>query len=417
MNIVLSSLFLQYGLDENVASFIAIMMVLSVVVFIVLLVHQLSKNILLKGLDVLVNRSKNQWDDILVKHKVFSKLLRLIPGIAAYVITPVLIEGYDGLVQLILSITLIYMTTISVLVIDAILNSALDIYSTFEVAKEIHIKGVVQVIKIFLYFIGIIVILSILLNKTPLYLLSGLGAMTAVLMLVFKDPILGFVAGIHLTANKMVANGDWVEIPKYKIDGEVLEVTLATVKIRNWDNTISMLPTQSLISNNIKNWRGMLESGGRRIKRSIYIDINTIRFCDEAMIKRFEDIQYLSGYIKQKQNDLSSYNYSMNVNLQNPVNGRKLTNVGTFRAYIYHYLKNHPMVNQELTLLVRQLAPTEHGLPIEIYVFCKDKVWVNYEAIQSDIFDHIFAILSEFKLGVYQAPSGNDMDKLVRYGQ
>ncbi len=240
-----------------------------------------------------------------------------------------------------------------------------------------------------------------------------MGVVASVLMLVFKDAILGFVAGIQLSANHMISRGDWIEMPKYGADGDVIDIALTTVKVQNWDKTITTIPTYALISDSFKNWRGMSESGGRRIKRSVMIDINTIRFCDDEMIERFAKTRYLADYIREKREELSAWNRKHHVDDGVAVNVRHLTNVGTFRAYILHYLRNHPKVNQEMTLLVRQLAPTANGLPIEIYCFSSDRAWANYEDIQADIFDHILAVAPEFGLRVFQLPSGSDLRSVV----
>ena len=236
-------------------------------------------------------------------------------------------------------------------------------------------------------------------------------------MLVFRDSILGFVAGIQLAANRMVSVGDWIEMPAYGADGDVLEVALTTVKVQNWDKTITTIPTYALISESFKNWRGMSESGGRRIKRSVSIDMSSIKFCDLEMLERFEKIQYISGYIEQKKNELKDFNRAMSVDTASLVNGRRMTNIGTFRAYVQAYLQNHPKINKDMTFLIRQLPPTENGLPIEIYVFSNDKVWANYEAIQADIFDHVLAVVPEFDLRVYQNPTGADFRILNRAPQ
>jgi len=300
------------------------------------------------------------------------------------------------------------MIIIMMLVLDSLLNTVEDIYQTFRASKEIPIKGFIQVLKLVLYFVAAIFVISILLNKTPVYLLSGIGALAAVMLLVFKDSILGFVAGIQLAANRMVSVGDWIEMPKYGADGDVLEVALTTVKVQNWDKTITTIPTYALISESFKNWRGMSESGGRRIKRSVNIDMSSIRFCDGEMLERFGKIQYISEYIETKKHELEEFNQATKVDNASLVNGRRMTNIGTFRAYVKAYLQNHPMINKDMTFLIRQLPPTEYGLPIEIYVFSKDKVWANYEAIQADIFDHILAVVPEFDLHVYQNPTGAD---------
>jgi len=295
------------------------------------------------------------------------------------------------------------MIIIMMLVLDSLLNTVEDIYQTFRASKEIPIKGFIQVLKLALYFVAAIFVISILLNKTPVYLLSGIGALAAVMLLVFKDSILGFVAGIQLAANRMVSVGDWIEMPKYGADGDVLEVALTTVKVQNWDKTITTIPTYALISESFKNWRGMSESGGRRIKR-----------CNGEMLERFGKIQYISEYIETKKHELEEFNQATKVDNASLVNGRRMTNIGTFRAYVKAYLQNHPMINKDMTFLIRQLPPTEYGLPIEIYVFSKDKVWANYEAIQADIFDHILAVVPEFDLHVYQNPTGADFRVLNR---
>ena len=237
--------------------------------------------------------------------------------------------------------------------------------------------------------------------------------MGAVLLLVFKDAILGFVAGIQLIANQMVAKGDWIEMPKYGADGDVTEIALTTVKVQNWDKTITTIPTYALIRESFKNWRGMKEAGGRRIKRTINIDLSTIKFCDEEMLNRFSKIKHIAEYIQFKKEELAAYNTEHEIDNTNLANGRRMTNVGTFRAYTVAYLKNHPMVSQDMTFLVRHLAPTEHGLPIEVYVFCTDTVWANYEGIQADIFDHLLAVVPEFDLKVFQSPSGTDFHQLT----
>ncbi|WP_071058450.1 mechanosensitive ion channel family protein [Pelistega sp. MC2] len=282
---------------------------------------------------------------------------------------------------------------------------------TFErnFAGNFPVRGLVQTLKLLLS-IGIgIGIVSLMIGQSPLILLSGLGAMTAVLMLVFKDPILGLVAGIQLSANNMLSIGDWLEMGKYNADGAVIDIGLTTVKVKNWDNTITTIPTYALISDSFKNWRSMSESGGRRIKRSVMIDTSTVHFISEEMVQRLTRSPLLSEYIIAKSHELERVNQEADMSLA--LNGRRLTNLGTFRAYLERYLKNHPKIHQGMTVMVRQLAPTDKGIPIEIYCFSNDVAWVNYEAIQADIFDHIFAVVSEFGLRIYQSPTGYDMRK------
>jgi miniconductance mechanosensitive channel len=392
------------GLSGATAMFLARSIAVVLVIILSILANYVVKRFILSGLVYSAGRTATKWDDMLVKRGVFNRLANFAPALVIYIMTPLALAGYEQLITVIQSGTLVCIIVIAILAIDAFLNTVFDIYQTFEVSKEIPIRSPIQVLKIIIYFFGSILIISVILNKTPIYFLTGLGALSAVLMLVFKDAILGFVAGIQLTANKMVAPGDWVEMPKYNADGDVLEVGLTTVKVQNWDKTITMIPTYALISESFKNWRGMQESGGRRIKRSINIDISSIKFCTEEMLVRFSKIQYISDYIERKKKEIGEHNAALKIDESILVNGRHLTNVGTFRAYVVAYLKHHPMISQEMTFLVRQLTPTEFGLPIQIYVFSKDKVWVNYEAIQADIFDHLLAVVPEFDLKVFQMP-------------
>jgi miniconductance mechanosensitive channel len=296
------------------------------------------------------------------------------------------------------------------------LNSVVDIYRTFEFAKRMPIKGFIQIIKILVALMGIITILAVVLKKDPSNLIAGMGAMTAVLLLIFKDSIMGFVAGIQLSTNKMVHIGDWIEMGKFGADGDVIDITLTTVKVQNWDKTISTIPAYALISDSFKNWRGMSEAEGRRIKRSVNIDMNTIKFCTNEMLEKFRRFGLISGYLGEKQKELAGFNAANKIDDSEMVNGRRITNIGTFRAYVAAYLRCHPKVNKDMTFIIRQLEPTSKGLPIQIYVFCTDKAWANYEGIQSDIFDHILAIVPEFELKVFQQPAGADFnsESLIR---
>jgi miniconductance mechanosensitive channel len=281
-------------------------------------------------------------------------------------------------------------------------------------SRRIPITTFVQVVKLLIVLGAAIYVISIALGKEPWVIFSGLGALTAVILLVFRDTILGFVGGLQLIANDMVRVGDWVEMPKYGADGDVLEITLTTVKVQNWDKTITTIPTYAMITDSFKNWRGMKESGGRRIKRSINIDVNTIKFCTPEMIERFKGIHRLRNYIESKETELREYNKQLDVEDSSLADGRRMTNVGTFRAYLVEYLKQHPLVHKDMTFLVRQLQPGETGLPIEIYVFSTDQVWANYEGIQADIFDHVFAVLPVFELRAFQNLGGNDILESVK---
>ncbi|GAC23486.1 MAG: mechanosensitive ion channel protein MscS [Alteromonadaceae bacterium] len=349
----------------------------------------------------LVFNSKNKIDDELHEHGVFRRIAHIVPAMVIYLCSSMLVEDpilYSALQK----IAVIYMLIAAVAASSALLNTVEDIYNASELAKRAPVTGFIQVGKLFVVIVAGLLIISSLLDKSPLLLLSGLGAVTAILLLLFKDTILGFVAGIQIAANRMVNTGDWVELPKYGADGTVLQVGLTTVKVQNWDKTISTVPTYSLITDSMKNWRGMSESAGRRIKRSIYIDVNSIKFCDQEMLDDFRKIRYINQYIEKKRAELDAYNQEQKIDIQDLLNSRRLTNIGTLRAYLVSYLRHHPSVNQDMTLMVRQLPPTELGLPLEIYCFSANKDWIAYEGIQGDIFDHALAMLPVFGLRAYQ---------------
>jgi miniconductance mechanosensitive channel len=286
--------------------------------------------------------------------------------------------------------------------IYAILSTVEDVYNASALSKRAPITGFIQVTKLGFAILTILFSISLIVDKSPLLLVSGLTAIAAVLLLIFRDTILGFVAGIQIAANRMFNTGDWITMQKYEVDGEIKEIGLTNVKVQNWDKTISTLPTYNLTTEAVKNWRGMQESGGRRIKRSVYIDVHSIKLCDNEMLERFSKIRYISEYIEKKTNELRAYHRDYSIDESDLLNSRKLTNIGTFRAYLESYLRKHPSVNQEMTLMVRQLPPNEIGLPLELYCFSIEKDWVKYEKVQADIFDHVMAMLSLFDLVAYQ---------------
>ena len=314
----------------------------------------------------------------------------MVPGIIIYS-AAILYENKE-LIEVIQRLATTYVLIIMFFVISSVLNAIDDIYRTKPISKLRPIKGFLQVVKIIAYIVNVIIIIANLLDKSPLLLLSSIGALTAVFSFVFKDSILGFIAGIQLTSNDMLRIGDWIDMPKYGADGDVIDITLNTVKVQNFDKTIVTIPAYALISDSFKNWRGMQQFGGRRIKRSIYIDVNTICFCTPEMIEKFKKIHYLEEYISEKEKEIEEYNIKNNIDTNQKINGRRMTNIGTFRVYLQNYINNHPGINQEKITMVRQLAPDEKGLPLEIYGFTKDTIWVNYERVQADIFDHIFAV-------------------------
>ena len=373
------------------------------------LMNHLAKGFLLRFLRFCIKNSKTQWDDKLVQRNLFHRLSHLAPIIVISFFLPQIWVGHPTAEGLIDAFSQIYTMLVVLLVVQALLDAFHDVYRTFEWSKQVPIYSFIQAIKLIVYMVGGVFIVAKLMGKDPSVIFGSLGALTAVLMLVFKDSILGFAAGIHLTTNKMLSLGDWLEMPKYGADGDVIEIGLTTVKVQNFDKTITTIPTYTLISDAFKNWRGMSESPGRRIKRSILIDLHSIRFCDEALLESLASIQAISGYIREKQKEVQAFNQQLVTGgSDHPANGRRLTNIGTFRAYLVAFLRQHPLINQEMTLLVRQLEPTPRGLPLQIYVFSSDKRWVEYEGIVSDLFDHILSVMKEFDLRAYQEPSGLD---------
>ncbi len=397
------------GYEQQLASVIAFV----AVIVIAFIVHFATKGIVIRLISAFIQRTKNKLDDVFISRGVFKRITYLTPAAIIYYLTPNALSLYPTLAEIITTIALLAVVIVITLILDALIDALGEIYKTFEISKQISITSFIQLFKMLLYFLSIIAIISIILDQSPATLIAGLGAMTAVLMLVFKDPIMGFAAGIQLSSNRMVSPGDWIEMPKYGVDGDIMEIGLTTVKIRNFDKTITTVPTQALIGDSFKNWRGMQETGGRRIKRSVYINLNSIHFCSESDLERYGKIQYISEYIEKKHKEITQHNQAQKVNLESLANGRRMTNIGIFRNYIEAYLLNHPSVHKNLTILVRQLKPTENGLPIEVYAFTNDTNWKKYEGIQSDIFDHILAVANEFDLTVFQNPSGADFSAVI----
>jgi miniconductance mechanosensitive channel len=400
------------GLSGGFLTFIENGTIIVITVGLALLADFVVKRIIIASITGLVRRSKNDWDDIFVERRVFNRLAHLAPAVVIYYALDYIFDA-DRLVAFLEDLTQAYMIIVILLVIDSVLNALHEIFRRLPVSKGRDIKGFIQVIKIVFYLIAVILIISVFTGEAPKTLLGGLGAMAAVLMLVFKDTILGFVASIQLSANKMVNVGDWISMPKYNADGDVIDITLNTVKVQNWDKTIATIPTYALVSESFNNWKGMEESGGRRIKRHIQIDMNSVRFLDAEQIEKFSKYYLLAEYIHEKEKEISDYNKSLDLDDSVVTNGRRMTNLGTFRTYLENYLHKHPKIHQDMTFLVRHLQPTDKGIPLEIYVFSKDQAWANYEAIQADIFDHILAVLPEFGLRVFQNPTGHDFQKLA----
>ncbi|MBH54619.1 MAG: mechanosensitive ion channel protein MscS [Opitutaceae bacterium] len=412
MKDILRSWFLDLGVPNEQIDLIVIVVGIVAIAVVAFLLHFIGKQIILRTVVAMIRRSKIDWDDVLIEYKVLHRVTHIAPAIAINWLAPLFFVEYEEFVQGLKMGINIYLILIFLWVIDSFLNAVLSLYNRSDRTRRVPLKGFIQAVKLVVNLIGLILILSIAFGKSPIYFFSGLGAVTAVLLLVFKDAILGFVAGIQISVNNMVQVGDWIEMPNHNADGDVIDVTLTTVKVQNWDKTISTIPTHALISDSFKNWRGMSDAGGRRIKRSINIDMNSVQFADEELLERFKLFEILKPYLEKKLAEVQEYNSSREADMSQLINGRHLTNVGTFRAYCLGYLKNSELIRHDMTLLVRQLQPTAEGLPIQIYVFTNDTRWAYYEDIQADIFDHLLSVIPLFKLKVFQKPAGKDLEVL-----
>ena len=386
----------------------------SALVLIAWVANWIVKRILVRGFYRLVRlRHADQWQDF----GVVRRLANIVPAL-------IISSGVDlvpGLPDVAITVVRNVCSAFIVLTIILALTAVLDIINYLHHRRkdtnQYSIKGYIQVAKIVLYLIAAVLVVAALIDKSPLILLSGVGAMAAVLMLVFQDTILSLVASVQIMSNDMVRVGDWIEMPNLNADGDVIDIALHTVKVQNWDKTITTIPTKRLITDSFKNWRGMQQSGGRRIKRSLYLDQQSVRFLEEDEILKLRYFNLLEEYLDNKLADIGKWNALLPAQKQNSVNIRRLTNIGTFRAYIERYLRHHPGVHQGMTIMVRQLSPTADGLPLEVYCFTNTVAWVLYEGIQSDIFDHLLAIMPEFGLRVFQHPSGADMRELAGRGE
>lgn len=390
---------------------------LSVVTLIVLayIANFIAKKLILRVVQKLIAKTRVTWDDVLFEAGLFTRLSHIAPALVVSSAGARFFESHETWLKWLQIGVHVYLIIIVLLVIDAGLNALATFYNRRTSGNQVPIGGFIQGAKVVFFVLGSVLILSAVLDKSPLLLLSGLGALTAVTMLVFQNAILGFVAGVQISVNRLVQIGDWIEMPKYGADGDVIDVGLTTVRIQNWDKTITTVPTHALIQDPVKNWRGMHDSGGRRIKRSIFLDMQTFRFVDEKLLAKMKRFSRLSPYLDERVPEIELWNKEHQEDLGVLVNGRRLTNIGCFRAYVTAYLRSHPQIRKDMTFLVRQLQPTDKGLPLEIYVFTNDTRWAIYEGIQADIFDHLLAVVPEFDLRIYQSPSSSDLREAAKH--
>lgn len=393
----LTRLLVSMGMDAEWADSLDHFIAFAILVLVALLADYVCRRVLLRAVAKLVKKTKATWDDIVFDHRVMVRLSHVVVPLIIYLFIPVAFADTAGTtVEVIQRICLVLIIVSLLLFTQAFLNAAYTVYNETGRYRNRPLKGMVQTVQVVLWLVGGITIVGVLTGRDPLGLLAGLSALSAVAMLVFKDSIMGFVSGIQLSANNMLKVGDWIKMPKYNVDGTVTEVTLNTVKVRNWDNTVSTVPPYALVSESFENWNAMRESGGRRVKRSINIDMSTVCFCTEEMLERYRKMDLLKEYLDRTEQETDA---------------RRLTNLGVFRAYLVAYLRSLPVVNTDLHCMVRQLQPTEYGIPLELYFFSRIKDWVPYEGIQADVFDHVLAVVGEFDLRIFQLPTGEDVAK------
>lgn len=397
---MLTNLNLKMGLNDGLAVGLAETTATLSLILISIAIFFLVKFVLKKTIYKIIQQSTTKFDDLLIKNKVIGRVCLLIPALLVGALLPDVLPDYPETADSLLKVVRVFEIVIYTMILTSIVTTLEDIYNTHEMAKLKPLTGLVQVIKIVLYVVASLIIIAYLLDTKLSTILISLGTMSAVLMLVFQDTIKGFVGSIQLSANDMLRIGDWIAVGA--ADGNVLEINLTTVKVQNWDNTITTIPTYSLVSSPFTNWRGMSESGGRRIARTINIDVNTIRYCTPEMLEKYKHYSLIKDYLTQKEEDILEYNKANRIDTSEIMNGRQQTNLGVFRAYIKAYLNNNPKLNHNLTMMVRQMQPTEFGVPLQIYAFSSDKKWINYEDIQSDIFDHIISAAPMFDLKIYQ---------------
>ncbi|WP_318640523.1 mechanosensitive ion channel family protein [Flavobacterium ardleyense] len=397
------------GVAPDWISFFSMLIGLAILIAVAVFTYLVIKHFLIRFLNAFFRKTSFKWDDVLADRNTFNNLAHIIPAIIVRIAIPKLFVDYPQVQPFMIKVGDVYILIAATLIIISFVKAVEYILSQSPVFANKPLASYFQLLRIVIYIAIFITILSVLLGKSPMYFLTAFGAMTAIILLIFKDTILGLVASVQISANDVVRVGDWVEMPKYNADGDVIAINLNTVKVRNWDKTITAIPTFYFITDSFKNWRGMQESGGRRIKRSILFNVHTVKFVNPETRERFKQYSLITEYVSERQNEIEVYNTENGVDTSQLINGRRMTNIGVFRIYVENYLKQHKGIQQEMTMLVRQLPSDDRGLPIEIYCFTNTTSWLEYETIQSDIFDHLFAAASWFELELYQQPAGSDI--------
>jgi miniconductance mechanosensitive channel len=408
----MSDRLLGIGLSTEIVPTVAFGLDIFILIFVALLADIVAKRLVLRGIEKAVKKSSSTLDDIFFDKKVFDALAHLAPAIVIELGAPFVFEDYPSFINGISKFIQLYTIVIVVWVVSSFLDALLELSHRNPYLKDKPMLSYIQLGKLISYCLAGVMMFSILFSKSPAVVLSAFGAAGAVLIFVFKDTILGLVASIQISVNDTLRVGDWVSMEKFNADGDVIKITLNTIEVQNWDKTISTIPAYAFVSDSFKNWRGMSESGGRRIKRSVHISLSSVKFCNQEMLNQFKKFQLLEDYISSRSDEVSKYNEDQKVDKTFPLNGRHLTNIGIFRVYAERYLQANTNIRKDMTCMVRQQAPSEVGIPLEVYCFTNTIEWIPYENIQSDIFDHLIATASLFELEVFQSPSGADFGQL-----
>ena len=410
----IENLLKEGGVSEVIAPALRLFILLALLVLVAGLSFWITRKLIVNSLYRFFKRTQITWDDAFADYKVFDSMAHIVPAVIIRIFAQVLFADFEHLLPWVIRLTDAYLIFVSMMIVLSFSRVAEFGLSRSLIFVNKPIASYFHLLRIILYIALGILVLSVLLGRSPLYFLSAFGAMTAILLLIFKDTILGLVASVQISSNDMVRVGDWVEMPKFNADGDVIAINLNTVKVKNWDKTVTTIPTYYFITDSFKNWRGMQESGGRRIKRAIFINVQTVRFVDPETRDHFKKYHLLTDYIQQRQGEIEAFNASHQFDTSQLINGRRMTNLGVFRRYVEAYLRNHPQIRKDMTLLVRQLEMEDRGIPIEIYCFTKTTAWAEYESIQADIFDHLLAATGFFGLEVFQQTTGSDIRLSVK---
>ncbi len=408
----IESLLSNLGVSAEWVSFCRLLLFIFALTIIAAIAFWVTKKIIITFLYKAFKKTSFKWDDLIVETNALNNIAHIVPAIFVLIMAPVIFSDFETILPYITKLTNVYIIIVGMTVVFAVMKIGEYISAQIPAFKDKPLTSYFQLVRIVLYIIAFILILSIVLEKSPIYFLSAFGAMTAIILLIFKDTILGLVASVQLSVNDMVRVGDWVEMPKFNADGDVLDINLNTVKVQNWDKTITTIPTYYFVTDSFKNWRGMQKTGGRRIKRSLYIDVHSVKLVDSKLKEKLKNFQLISDFIKDKESEIESYNTQHNIDRSFLINGRQMTNLGIFRIYVDTYLRAHPKIKQNMFIMVRHLAPESKGIPLEIYCFTDTVAWAEYEPIQADIFDHLFAVVKFFDLEIFQDPSGKDFTNI-----